>query len=265
MPDPTTCQDPPRPAPAAATTLSVLIPAYNEADCLAATIERLRLYLGTAWPAFEIVVADDGSTDATWDEIERVCAVHSEVHGVRLDRNLGKGGALRAAFEASHGDAIVVMDADGATDLEAIPRFARAYRTDRLLVGSRMLPSSDIRTPQPLVRRVLGRGFALCVRILTGVSQNDTQCGFKLFPRRLGERYFAVQRVSGFAWDVELIHVAHAEMGMEVIEAPVVWTARRRSSVSLLRDPPAMLRDVLRIVVHRLRGSYRPPASRTTQ
>jgi glycosyltransferase involved in cell wall biosynthesis len=222
--------------------LSVVIPAYNEAARLDATLRALRT--ATAGEAVEVIVVDDGSTDATAAVAE--AALDSD--GDRLLRfrhNEGKGAAVRAGVLASHGSAVIYMDADLATDLAALPRFVAALDHADVVVGSRTLPDAVVRDGTR-DRAAMAWVFNRIVRVSTGIDSHDTQCGFKALRGQVARELFALARCDRFAFDVEMLLLAR-RLGFEVVEMPVVWTAVEGSSVRRIADSFQAFIDVVRI------------------
>jgi len=227
--------------------LTVVIPAFNEEGRLPATLARIAEYL-TNQPQLlpaEIIVVDDGSTDATARVVEGFSAPPGLwVQAVRLGHNRGKGAAVRAGLAASTGAWVLISDADLATPIEELG----ALRESRamLAAGSRGLRRELIVRRQPLPRDTLGRLFNLGLRLLGLTTLRDTQCGFKLLEGGLARRLAGELRLDGFAFDVELLARARRS-GAIVAEVPVRWYHVEASRVQPLRHGLQMLRDALRI------------------
>jgi glycosyltransferase involved in cell wall biosynthesis len=222
--------------------LSVVIPAYNEADRLAATLHALQR--ATAGQSIEVVVVDDGSSDGT-AEVARATLDSDHDRVVRLTRNSGKGAAVRAGVLESTGEAVVYMDADLATDLSALPEFVAALDHADLVVGSRMLPGAEVRDGTS-DRAVMAWVFNRLVRLLTRIESRDTQCGFKALRGSVARRLFGLARCDRFAFDVEILLLAR-RLDLRVVEMPVVWTAVEGSSVRRVVDSIRAAFDVVRI------------------
>lgn len=238
--------------------LSIVIPAFNEARRLPKTLDETEAYLAhrRRWLPSEIIVVDDGSSDETAavvtgremvDGITMRCLVHEE--------NRGKGAAVRTGFCASAGDWILLQDADLATPISELDRLASAA-PGAVAVGSRALARDRIERSQPMYRDFMGRCFNLAVRFLAVPDIRDTQCGFKLFPGELGRALAAVQRIDGFAFDVELLLLARA-WGAEIVEVPVRWRHVDESRVSPITHSAEMLFDLVRLGWRRARGDLR--------
>jgi dolichyl-phosphate beta-glucosyltransferase len=222
--------------------LSVVIPAYNEAERLATTLRALQA--ATADLTTEIIVVDDGSGDAT-SEVATATLDASVDRVVRLDANTGKGAAVRAGVLASQGDAVLYMDADLATDLHALPSFLEALERADVVVGSRTLPDAVVRDGTR-DRAMMAWIFNRIVRVATGIQARDTQCGFKALRGPAARQLFALARCDRFAFDVEILLLAR-RLDLSVVELPVVWTAVEGSSVRRVADSMHAAADVVRI------------------
>jgi len=225
-------------------TVSVVVPAYNEATRLEAT---LRAIVGAAdvWD-LEIVVVDDGSTDGTADVAASALEGVGRVQIIRLASNQGKGAAVRAGVLSTTGQAVVYMDADLATDLSALGPAIAALGTADVVVGSRVADGASVRDGTWL-RTVMAFVFNGLVHLSTGLEFKDTQCGFKAFRGDVGRECFGLSRSRGFAFDVEVLVLAR-RLGYTMVEVPVRWTAVKGSSVRPIRDSLQMLVDLTRIV-----------------
>lgn len=237
--------------------VSLVVPAFNEAGRLERALPRLLAAIDQA--TTEVVVVDDGSSDATTsvarDHLRGL--PHSRV--LQLPVNAGKGGATRIGIARARGRSVAFMDADVATDPAGIGPLLAALRDAEVAVGSRAHPDSVVEGASP-ARTVMGRGFNALSRLACGFGHRDTQCGFKAFRAPAAKVLFHLSRVNGFAFDVELLMLAH-RLGLRVTEVPVHWTAVPGSTVRPVRDPLPMALDVVRSRV-RWRGG-RPLAALT--
>ena len=255
-----------------AATLTVVLPAWNEAERIGGALDELFGYLhrhgagardGGLGPDalpehVEVVVVDDGSTDGTADLVrarsDHGLAVMTVPHG-------GKGAAVRAGMLAATGDLVVFADADMATPPEMLPLLVAALRDHDVALGSRVQPDgSDMRKSQPLYRRLLGRAFRRLASIWVVGPVEDTQCGFKGFTRAAAQDLFARQRITSIVFDVELIYMARRR-GYRIATVPVRWSDRRGSR---MRTRPGLAArvawDLFRIpFLHRRAGAERRP------
>jgi dolichyl-phosphate beta-glucosyltransferase len=234
-----------------------VIPAYNEERRLLPALQRVDEYLSTRPYVSELVVVDDGSTDRT-AELVRGFAPSApdrvQVHLVAHERNRGKGAAVRTGCLAAQGEYVVFTDMDLAVPVEEVGRVLERLEAGvDVAVGTRLHPGGqDMRSSQPPLRRLAGRLFVL-VRRLVAVSEfHDTQCPLKGFRRQAAHRLFAAQRLSGWAFDVELLYLAK-RWDLRVEEVPVRWDHIAGSHVGL-RPSVAfrVLWDLLRLhLLHR--------------
>ncbi len=220
--------------------LSVIVPAYNEAARIGALLHRLPDYLDDA--STEVIVVDDGSTDATVAVAEAAMAPMTHARVLRLDENRGKGAALRAGVAASRGRQIVFMDADGATDLACLAPMLAALDDTPIAIGSRSVETAVVANGQRH-RRYMAGAFKGLVHAASPLRISDSQCGFKAFRGPVARLLFHLSSIDGFAQDVELLVLA-SQMGFEITEVPVTWTAIDGSKVSVVKDSIAMARDV---------------------
>ena len=231
--------------------LSVVIPAYNEAARLPPTLERVRAYLAQSGLSHEILVADDGSTDAT-AEIARASGATVLGGG----ENRGKGHATRRGMLAARGARRLMTDADLSTPIEDLALLmARLDEGYDVAIASRALAGARIEVRQPAYREGMGRLFNLLVRAVAVPGLHDTQCGFKLFTAAAAEQAFGPARLDGFSFDVETLFIARRR-GLRIAEVPVTWRNDAASRVGPLNGFRAFA-DLGRIRVNAWRGRYR--------
>ena len=228
----------------------MVVPAFNEAERLPRTLERIASYLAGRPGGYELLVVDDGSTDAT---AERASTGGATV--LRNATNRGKGFAVRRGMRAAGGERRLMSDADLSTPIEELGRLAaRMDEGYDVVIGSRALPGARIEVRQPFYRENMGRLFNLFVRALAVPGLKDTQCGFKLFTAAAAEAVFSAARLDGFSFDVEALFLARKK-GYRIAEVPVVWRNDAASRVSLLRGSLAFP-DLLRIRANDWAGRY---------
>jgi dolichyl-phosphate beta-glucosyltransferase len=235
--------------------LSVVIPAYDEEHRIGPTLARIVDYLEARPGTAEVLVVIDGSRDRTGAVVR---AVASAVPVQLLDRgvNTGKGASVRRGMLAAQGRLRLFSDADLSTPIEGVERLAAAIAAGAdVAIGSRRLPASTVRVPQPWLRRTMGGLFNACVRALAVPGVRDTQCGFKLFTAAAAERLFRRQRIEEFGFDVELLWIARRH-GLRIAEVPVTWADDPRSTVRPVADAVRMVRDLLRVRLADRRGLY---------
>ncbi|WP_155055645.1 dolichyl-phosphate beta-glucosyltransferase [Streptomyces blattellae] len=242
--------------PETAVDLSVVIPAYNEEQRLGPTLDAIAAYLGEdegRWGDWEIVVADDGSTDATRDLVtERTERTGSRVRLVGGDRNRGKGAALRLGVAASRGRRVLVTDADLAAPIEELERLDKALSEGcAAAIGSRSVPGATIGERQHPLRELLGRAGNVLIRRTAVPGIRDTQCGFKLFDGDRAREAFADSRLDGWGIDVEILQHFH-RADWPLAEVPVRWSHQTGSKVGPL-DYGRVLAELARLKARALR------------
>lgn len=226
---------------------SIVIPCFNEEARVGATIRATLDYLATNSPESELIIVNDGSTDAT-AKIAREAITQSLIQTQFLENfpNRGKGHAVRKGLLAARKAIGLFFDADLSTPLSEIPKVIQpivAGEVD-LAFGSRALDRGLIGRHQPWLREQGGRIFNLLVRLSSGLPFWDTQCGFKAFRLDVCRPILESARLDGFAFDVELLLLAQ-RAGLRLREIPVRWNHSEGSKVDFLHDSLRMLREVI--------------------
>lgn len=244
---------PEEPGPPEAPDLSVVIPAYNERHRLTPTLDALTDHLSAdepRWGSWEIVVADDGSTDGTGDLV--TARRDPRLRLVTGEGNRGKGHALRLGVAVTRGRRVLVTDADLATPIEELERLDKALGEGGCAaIGSRSVPGATIGARQYRVRELLGRAGNALIRRTALPGIHDTQCGFKLYDGDRAREAYAASRVNGWGIDVEVLrHLRDA--GLSVAEVPVRWSHRPGSKVGPL-DYVRALAEITRIAARSVR------------
>jgi dolichyl-phosphate beta-glucosyltransferase len=230
--------------------LSVIIPAYNEEQRLGESLPRIFEHLASQPYTWEVVVVDDGSSDAT-REVAQQLGEGYPCRVLRNEPNRGKGYSIRRGMLEAKGAFRLFSDADLSTPIEELDKFWQHVDAGYdVVIGSRALEQSDLVVRQAFYREWMGRVFNLLVRTMLVGGIHDTQCGFKLFSARAAETIFPKQTLSGFAFDVELMVLARKH-GFKIKEAPVRWINSPASKVSAWRDSTRMFLDLLRLRLRR--------------
>lgn len=233
--------------------LSVVIPAFNEAARLPATLVRVKDYLSKTALVHEIVVVDDGSRDDTAARAREALA--GDVRVLVNPENRGKGYAVRRGMLEAQGARRLMSDADLSTPIEELERLMRKMDEGYdVVIASRALPGADVTVHQGLLRENVGRLFNVMVQTLLLPGLHDTQCGFKLWSARAAAEDFAAAKSDGFSFDVELLYLARRR-GRKIAEIPVSWRNDAASRVTLTRGSAAFL-DLLRIRLAGALGRY---------
>jgi dolichyl-phosphate beta-glucosyltransferase len=239
--------------------LSIVIPAYNEAARIAATLVELSDYLRAQPWTWEIRVVDDGSSDGTCEAVR----VFSNRDGrVRLqpEPHRGKGGAVRAGLLAATAEYRFVCDADLSMPVHELARFMPpALGAHEVAIGTREGAGAR-RINEPWYRHMAGRLFNTLVRWTMVPGIQDTQCGFKMFTAGAVEAIFPHVTVDGWAFDIEVLYIARLR-GLRVREIPIEWHYRTDSRLRMWRDGVGMMRELLRIRSRARQGDYERPSA----
>src|SRR5215510_124880 len=220
-----------------AVSLSIIIPAFNEARRIGKTLKEIFEYLASHNPDSELIVVDDGSTDETASVVRKVFALAPRRISSRLiciKPNRGKGAAVRAGLLEALAPVALFSDADLSTPLDQIEKVVLPIYANRydVVFGSRSLDRSLIGKRQPWMREQSGRIFNLMMKLTTGMPYVDTQCGFKAFRIGVCRPVAEGALIDRFGFDVELLYLAH-QAGLRLLEQPVRWNDVGGSKVSL--------------------------------
>lgn len=239
--------------------LSLVLPAANEERRLPASLLELREYLAAQSYRAEVIVVDDGSTDATV-AVVREAARHFPasiaIGVISHPRNLGKGAAVRSGCLAVRGRYVLYMDADLAVPLAEIGRILAALRGGcPVAIGVRIQADGrDMRASQPFARRLAGAAFTALRRVIVVSAIVDTQCPLKGFEATVARALFRAQRLRGWSFDAEILFLAHRQR-LRICQIPVAW---RHQEGSRLR-PSAGLALRVGWDLARLRWLHRRP------
>jgi dolichyl-phosphate beta-glucosyltransferase len=254
--------------------LSLVIPAYDEAQRLRSTLVRMDAFLREPPRSpVELVLVDDGSRDKTLEIMQEFARGRSDVQVV-ANAHRGKAFAVRSGMLAARGDVVFFSDADLSTPLDESRRLLRALeRGASVAIGSREGTGAR-RQSEPLYRHLMGRGFNFLVQLLLVPGVRDTQCGFKMFTREAARAIFSrlkrygpdapiVQGPMVTAFDVEVLFLAR-KLGFKIAEVPVLWRHEPGSKVRPVVDALRMGRDVGLVKWNEWRGAYAPGSESET-
>jgi dolichyl-phosphate beta-glucosyltransferase len=246
---------------APAPELSVVIPAYNEERRLPETLRRIRKYLEARRVSAEVIVVDDGSSDATAALVGEWGAEWPALRLLSNGRNRGKGYSVRHGMLEARGQLVLFTDADLSAPIEEADKLLAALGGYDVAIGSRALDRSLIEVHQSPLREFAGILFNQLVRLLTGLHFSDTQCGFKAFVCQRARIVFEQQRIERFGFDPEILFLAERH-GLRAVEVPVRWAHDPATKIHVVRDGLRMFAEVLLIRWHWLLGRYPRAPSR---
>jgi dolichyl-phosphate beta-glucosyltransferase len=238
--------------------ISIIIPAYNEEDLIASTLDSLQTYLSPRSESYEIIVVDDGSQDKTVEAVRHWQTCHQmELRLMANLENRGKGFAIKQGVLECRGQFVVFMDADLPYELEAIDGFLKALQNGcDLAVGSRVLPGSQVRGV-PLLRYASGQIFSWLVQAVLFQGLPDTQCGFKSFKAAAAKEIFRRLTIDGFGFDVEMLYVARKlRFAIQPVAVRMI-DHRQRSRVRLLNDSLKMFANLFMVRWNDVQGKYK--------
>jgi len=241
--------------------ISIVIPAFDEAERIGSSLERICRYLKNDGINGEIVVVDDGSSDGTANAAEGVFSTHPEVDAkvIRYEPNRGKGYAVRIGMRSVRADIALFTDADLSTPIEEMAKIVEPIRNGSVDVafGSRALDRSLIGAHQPWRREQGGKVINFVIRKMTGLDFADTQCGFKAFNMTKFRPLLDVMTIDRFGFDVEFLFVARYH-GLKEREIPVRWNNVEGSKVNVVRDTRRMFTELAEIKRNAKTGKYDP-------
>ncbi len=248
------------------TLISLVIPAYNEATRLGQSLEKVLAYLQAQPYPSEVLVVDDGSTDATAQVAAQALAANAGRVATRVlsyQPNRGKGYAVRQGLLAAQGEVAVFSDADLSTPIDELPLLLSPILAGEcdVVFGSRALNNDLVGQRQPWLREQSGRFFNRMVRLATSMPYADTQCGFKAFRLSVCRPLLASALLNRFGFDVELLFLAH-QAGLRLREQPVRWNDVAGSKVSFLGGLHGF-RELWLLRQHSRRGRYAAALART--
>lgn len=234
--------------------LSIIIPAYNEAKRLPATLKKVAAFIESQPYESEVLIVENGSTDGTLALSQEFAAGNPHFRVVQ-ERKKGKGGAVRRGMLEAKGEYRFMCDADFSMPVDEIPRFLppEIPNTD-IVIGSREAKGA-VRYNEPSYRHLGGRGINFLIRLLALPYLQDTQCGFKCYRAEVAEDLFKMQQIRGWSFDIENLFIARRR-GYEIIELPIPWYYTPESHVNPIRDAVRLILDIFVIRSNSRNGVY---------
>jgi dolichyl-phosphate beta-glucosyltransferase len=234
--------------------LSLIVPAYNEVRSIGPTVRGMQDYLDAQPYHYEIIVAADGD-DGTRERVAEMAQTDARLSVLGSVERSGKGRGIRLGVECARGQVIGFADADNKTPIQELdkllPWLGKGYE---VVIGSRAVSDAQIEVAQPWFRRLGSRAFALAMHLTLGLWHiRDTQCGFKFFRGDVARDLFARQRIDGYMFDVEVLHLAHRS-GYRIKEIGVRWRDDGDTRLRLLAGNWRNMIDILRIRFGRSRS-----------
>lgn len=237
-----------------APVVSVVIPAYNEQERIIPTIGAIATHMSARGEPWELIVADDGSSDTTVSLLQNMRLANMRV--LVAARNGGKGSAVRRGVLAARGSVVLFADADQSTPIEQFDSLYRKIVVEGydIVVASRSATGAVVAGKSRL-RKMLSAGLQAVVRAGGGLAISDTQCGFKLFTAAAAKRLFNLQVIDGFSFDLEVLYLAQKNR-MKISEVPVEWIDAPGSTVNPVAVTLEFLREMFKVRMNSARGRY---------
>lgn len=236
---------------------SVVIPAYNEGDCMRESLGKIIAYLKGLKISYEIIVVDDGSRDNTPSIIQDFSRHDENIVLLKNDQNQGKGFSIRKGMLRARGKYILFTDVDLSVPMEELSKFI--FYLDEgydVVIGSRRINGSQVIVSQPFYRRFMGTIFYQIVYLFLLNSVRDTNCGFKCYRNGAAKEIFNRQTLSGWGFDTELLYISQ-KLNYRVKEVPVRWFNCSSSKVKILKVPFLTLLELFKIKMNDWKGRYR--------
>ena len=232
---------------AASPYLSLIVPAYNEANTIERTLGLCRTYLDSRGWDYQVIVSADGN-DGTREKVAEIARRDGRVSVIGSAERGGKGRGVRNGVFRATGQVIGFIDADYKTPIEEFEKLRPwLERGVEVVIGSRKVDDARVHVPQALHRRLGSKAFGIVRNVLVGLGDiRDTQCGFKFFQRAAAKAIFARQRIDGYMFDVEILYLAR-HLGYRIQEVGVCWQDDGDSRSNALRQSVSHGLDLLRI------------------
>lgn len=245
-------------APNSDRLFSIVVPAFNEEKRIAATLAAISNYLRKKNYTAEIIVIDDGSRDRTTETVEEQKKTTHNLRLYTLDRNRGKGAAVKLGIEKARGEYILFTDADNSTPIEELDKLYSTLQNNGsdIAIGSRYVPGSALMVRQPYYRVAIGRIGNLLIRWFLVDNIRDTQCGFKLFRYAAAQDIFRRQKIKRWGFDMEALAIAKM-LDYKITEVPVTWINSIDSRIRPLRDAFQTFGELVYIKFNLLSGRYK--------
>lgn len=240
--------------------LSVIIPAYREADRIGKNLMEIENYLSTKDYTYEVLVVTDGSPDKTAEIARSHSDKVNNLHVIENKENYGKGFVVRQGLLEAKGDFRLFLDADGSTSINHLGSFLPEFeKGNDVVIGSRDIEGAYVQVHQPKYREIMGDMGNWAIKIVLGLwSYPDTQCGFKMLSAKASEAVASRMVVDRFGFDFELIVLAK-KLGFKIKQLPVRWLNEEGSTVGGLFGPNGFIQVLIDLFKTRLRlwgGKY---------
>lgn len=236
--------------------LSIVIPAYNEANNIKNTLSEISGYVKEKAFGYELIVIDDGSTDGTYDLALSCSPLFTNFKVLKNEGNKGKGYSVRKGVLSARGEYALFMDADNSTSIYEFDKFLPHLKEGYdVVIASRRLKDSLVEEPQPLLRARMGQFYIFLTKIILGLNMSDFNCGFKVFLTRSARFIFELQKMDDWSFDVEVLFLIN-KYGLKIKEVPVRWLHKSGSKVKPVKDAIRSFISIVKIKSNDLKHLY---------
>jgi len=235
--------------------LSLIIPAYNEEKVIGDTLKKVVAFFSKKNYSWQIIVVDDGSVDETPKIVREFIREEKRVSLIILDKNKGKGAALKKGFLKAKGKYAIFSDADLSVDINLADTFLKFLKDHDVVIASRRVKGARIAVPQPVLRETMGRFYTLLTSLIIGMNIKDYTCGFKGFKREAARKIFSNTKIDRWAYDSEVLFLAK-KYGYSIKQVPVKWVNREDTRVKLGSVVFESLKDLIMVRINDLRKRY---------
>lgn len=234
--------------------VSLIIPAYNEEYRIIKTLEQASSYMDAVFTDYEIIIADDGSSDGTCKVVEPFLNQHIKLYKLMHG---GKGETVKQAMLQATGDYLFFLDADLPYSLDNIKIAVDIFRKDDpgLVIGARDLFNEISSSPYPWYRSIMSNVFSFIVNMVLKLNIKDTQCGFKGFKRDIAHQIFPFVTINGFGFDIELLFIARKH-NIAITRIPVELIHSEGSKVFIIKDTIKMICDIVKVKSNNRKAYY---------
>jgi len=227
-------------------SISIIIPAYNEESRIPRCLERVLNYCKKQNWDFEILVAEDGSSDNTAKIVKDFVSKDSRIKLLSFKERLGKGGAIKNAMFEAKKECVCFIDVDLSADVAELERLIPYANDYDIVIGSRLLRGDLSPIKGPIHRKIFSRLYSKFFRFLFRMPIHDSQCGFKLFKTKIVSRLFKEMHTTGFAFDTEVLVKAYW-LGHRIMEVPIVWEYDKSSKIRVSKQVREMGKSLTQI------------------
>jgi glycosyltransferase involved in cell wall biosynthesis len=232
--------------------ISLIIPVFNGAELLEKSLEKVESQLEKITRSYEIIIAEDGSTDGTDRIAIWLAKANPKIKVLQSRKRKGKGRAIKDAFVRSKGDILAFTDVDLSSNLKHLPQLIAEIKEGAdICIGSRLLPNSKVE--RDFYRSLASKSYNYLVRMLFGTKIADFQCGFKSF-RRSSLPTLLSSKSNHWFWDTEMLLIAERN-GLKISQIPIEWRETSASKLRILNDTLAMGANLIRLKFRMLIGN----------